>query len=128
MFCARLYTHDINEDYTMHYFRTDLRLVNIKAEDWGLNAYDGNDLAAQRLSSLAVTGISKLETLVTSGTTIETATRLVYRELKEEFQKPDLAQFGADEDLTNTTLLGVLEDFVEKRYGVELEPFWERGD
>lgn len=108
-----------------HYFRADLKLLHMSAEDWGLNGYEGAEGAAALLSNLCVKELVALTERVNGGATIAFSAVMAFNNLISAFKEEKLGSYGAADELTRAVLVALIEEFVEKRYGFELEFFWE---
>lgn len=106
----------------MSYIKKDHTLRVMDSDDWELLKQEGTLVAAAEMSATTQIGLKWLEQLVDGGLQVPEAALRVFRRTLEDFKKYE--DCGAGEEHARNVLINIIEEFVEHRYGIELDSFW----
>ena len=106
----------------IEYLTKDLQLRKLEAEDWGLYPMEGAEAVARLLNEGTRKVLDALMKSVQEGTGIMTAAKKAHLDML-----PVIGQHGGSYgmDEPRSVLLGIIEEFIRKRFEVDVDLYWE---
>jgi hypothetical protein len=108
----------------MSYFDADMKLLPLDSEGWEIySGMDGAGLAAHNMTRATQKALDMITEEVSRGSGILTAAKQAYTHVYETLEK--YRDYGAVDTEPRGILIGILEEFVRRRFEADIDLYWE---